>query len=200
MKSNDKHKLQTAECSKEEPGVFPKLVAESIHKDESDDALFRMRSIPIEVDDETWAATLRQPGPKPDLEHSTKLFDLVLAYRYDDEKMRLFGMHTADQAVHDYMDSLLETAVMETQIEGATVTGIILKLVNCAVESHPMLGKQLFGLAIDGAVLAADIRAEMARVSRTLARLQEQLDATLQAGGKSPETTSRADAVDGEHA
>jgi hypothetical protein len=184
----------------EAPKLSPKLLAESAHKDESDDARLRMRTIPIEIDDETWAATLRQPGPKPDLEHSLKFYDLVLAHRYDDEKERLFATHTADQEVRDYVDNLLDTAIMETQLEGATVTGIICKLVSCAIESHPRLRKQIFGPVIFGAVLPADIRAEIACVSRTLARLQEQLDATLQAAGKSPETTSRADAVEGEHA
>jgi hypothetical protein len=135
------------------------------------------RSIPVEAD-AALAAEIQSHGGVG-LEHVVSLHDLYLAYHYESRKQDLFAFQTSDQHIRDFIDRLLEFALQMLQGEFVTVVGIILGLIQEMIEAHPELRKQVLGPPLFHSRSSAEVGAEMAAVSKTLARLQEEHDAAL---------------------
>jgi hypothetical protein len=117
--------------------------------------------------------------PTTGLDHLLTLNDLVLAHDYDDEKARIFGLRTSDPAIHDLLDTVLDMAILEVQRENATVVGLVVMTIQTILESHRGLRKHVFGPGLEYGRSSDEIRAEVACVSRTAARLQKELEAAL---------------------
>lgn len=135
------------------------------------------RYVWIEADEARLKALDSDPTMKPD--HRFTLNDLVLATYYEDKKGQLFGVQTADQEIRDVIDDLLDLSIMEMQRENATVVGLVVILIMRVLETHRRLRKQILGPVLFHSRSSAEVRAEMACVSKTLDRLREELDATL---------------------
>jgi hypothetical protein len=131
------------------------------------------RRLPIEADD---ALRRKIPGAGVTLEHTIRLNDLHLAWRYDEEKHRVFGLQTPDQHIRDVIDLLLDVAITEMQFENATVSGVAYKMICAAVEACPPLRKQVLGPILFHVRSRDEVLAEIACISKILARLQEELE------------------------
>jgi hypothetical protein len=129
------------------------------------------RYIPLEADEaltEKIENDLTMTG-----EHTVTLNELLLAYRHDEAKYRLFGIKTPDQHVHDLIDRQLGVAIQEMQQENATVCGVVYRLVQTAV--NVVYLKHVIAPQLHHDRSADEIRAEIECVSKTLERLQKEL-------------------------
>lgn len=135
------------------------------------------RYMPVEVNKalrERWRARhSTQPVPG---EYRLTLNDLLSAYHYDSEKERLFGIHRSDQLMYDISDRLLETVIEEIQDDGATVVGLLFRIIQEAMEIYPPFRKQLLGPVLHHARSSEEVRAEIRCVSGTLKRLQQEFE------------------------
>jgi hypothetical protein len=135
------------------------------------------RFLPIEADE-----ILKRKIEKDSsmtLEHVLTLNELMLAYHYPEEKNRIFGIVTPNEHVFDLVDRLLDLAIEEMQLENATVVGVVLKLIQLMIEGDRVMRKYVMGAFLYHAKSSAEIKAEMACVSKTLARLKEDFEAAL---------------------
>ncbi|MEZ0058133.1 hypothetical protein ACVII1_006277 [Bradyrhizobium elkanii] len=119
-------------------------------------------------------------------EHHLTLHDLYLAYHYDEHKSRLFMVNSADQEVRDVIDRFLDLAITEMQQENATVVGLVSILLFHVLETHERLRKQVLGPPLMHQRSTTEVRAEIACVSKTLKRLEQELEARIAAEGAHP--------------
>ena len=107
--------------------------------------------------------------------YAISLNQLLLAWSYEGEKEKLFGIHTPDQKVRDVIGDLLHVAITEIQAEGATACGLAFKLIDKAIDLHQSLSKHIYGPILWHARSPEEVDQEIACVTKTLERLQEEL-------------------------
>ncbi len=86
-----------------------------------------------------------------------------------------FGIHTPDQRVRDIIGQLLHVAISAIQVPDATACGLAYKLIDKTIDLYPSLSRQLYGPIVCYDRAPEEVSAEIAWVSKTLERLQDEL-------------------------
>jgi hypothetical protein len=117
--------------------------------------------------------------------------ELYLALNHGEEKVRLFGARADTEPMADFLDRVLSKSLTLLQAENATVVGIILDLVQTAIE-HSLLQEHVWGDLLYHLRSSVEVQSEINIVSKTLASLQAELD---RARDREKEAVSAAMAV-----
>lgn len=135
------------------------------------------RSMPIEASDDK--ATRRSS----DVAYGVSVNQLWLWYYHENYRADTFGIVTSDQEVRDFLGRMLHVAVSALQDEDATAAGLAFRLIWTASDYHPTYRKHTEGPQLLYSRSSRDVREEIALVTKTLARLQEELAVALEAEG-----------------